>query len=737
MQLVNIPYHQMARGLLFFLLLSSIMSTNYACNETQRSSLLSFALTLSSPSLNWTSIDCCHWEGITCDHNGWVTDLDLPSRSGLNLKGGIFPSLENLTHLSLLNLSHNSLYGSLEPRFFLSLNCLEILDLSYNRLFGELPLFIPSSTRMVDLSNNKFHGVIPSSFFRRATNLTSFNVGNNTFSGSIPSSICLHSSPLIRLLDFSINEFSSNISGGLGKCSKLQVFRAGYNRLSGQLPEDIYNATTLEEISLPRNALHGDISDEIVNLTNLTILELYVNQFSGMLPMNMGKLSKLKLILLHFNNLTGSLPPSLLNCTNLRELNLGFNHFVGKLSMLDFSKLSRLTKLDFVSNQFTGVFPTSLYSCKSLKALRLSLNDLDGQIQPEILSLKSLSFLSLSASRLSNITRVLNILMGCKSLKVLILSNNFIGEEMPNGDGIVGVDGLQNLCILSFRGCQLTGPLPIWLSKIKKLEVLDLSSNRFTGSVPTWFGNFPSLFHINLGNNRISGELPKQLCKLPMLVSEQTAAQVDHTYLQLPFFVIPASDADFLQYSSLSFFPPAIHLYKNSINGNIPTEISQLVLLHALNLDDNNFSGNIPDKISNLKNLETLDLSMNHLSGEIPPSLTSLNFLSFLNVSYNNLEGPIPKSTQLQGFDASAFEGNPKLCGAPLQNECPLMHRKSQDMENEPQLSWVHTSVVLGFIVGLGGFCGPLMLKKTWRDAYFQFLNNVQDRLCAMRKVRA
>ncbi|KAI5334402.1 hypothetical protein L3X38_024535 [Prunus dulcis] len=394
----------MARGLLFFLLLSSIMSTNYARNETQRSSLLSFALTLSSPSLNWTSVDCCHWEGVTCDHDGWVTDQ-----------------------------------GSISK---------EILDLSYNRMFGELPLFIPSSTCMVDLSNNNFHGTIPSSFFRRARDLTSFNVRNNTFSGSIPSSICLHSSPLIRLLDFSINKFSSNISGGLGKCSKLQVFRAGYNRLSGPLPEDIYNATTLEEISLPSNAFHGDISDEIVNLTNLTILELYVNQFSGMLPMNMGKLSKLELILLHFNNLTGN------------------------LSMLDFSKLSRLTKLDFVSNQFTGVFPTSLYSCKSLKAFRLSLNDLDGQIQPEILSLKSLSFHSLSASRLSNITRVLNILMGCKSLKVLILSNNFIGEEMPNGDGIVDVDGFQNLGILSFRGCQLTGPLPVWLSKIKKARGL-------------------------------------------------------------------------------------------------------------------------------------------------------------------------------------------------------------------------------------------------------------------------
>ncbi|XP_021812084.1 receptor-like protein 2 [Prunus avium] len=729
MQVLKIPYHQMAHGLLFILLFSSILSTNHACNQSQSSSLLSFALSLSSPSLNWTSIDCCHWEGITCDHDGWVTHLDLPSRSGLNLKGGVFPSIENLTHLTYLNLSHNSLYGSLESGFFLSLNRLEILDMSSNLLFGELPSFIPSNTRMVDLSNNHFHGAIPSPFFRQARNLTSFSVRNNTFSGSIPSSICLHSSPLIRLLDFSFNEFSSNISGGLGKCAKLQIFRAGYNNLSGSLPEDIYNATTLEEITLPSNAIRGDIKEEIVNLINLTILDLYLNQLSGMLPMNIGKLSKLKFMLLHSNNLKGSLPPSLVNCTNLEQLNLGSNNLEGNLSMLDFSKLSHLSKLDVVSNHFTGVFPTSLYSCKSLKALRLSLNDLDGRIEPEILSLKSLSFISLSGSRLSNITGAMNILMRCKSLKVLILSNNFVGEEMPNGDGMVDVDGFQNLGILSFRGCELTGSLPGWLSKLKKLEVLDMSFNRITGSVPSWLGTSPSLFHINLGNNRISGELPKQLYELPMLLSEQTAAQVEHTYLELPFFVKPASDAYVLQYSSLSFFPPAIYLYNNSINGSIPTEISQLILLRTLDLSHNNVGGNIPDEFSSLEMLETLDLSMNHLSGEIPASLTSLNFLSSLNVSYNNLEGPIPKGTQLQSFDVSAYEGNPKLCGAPLWNDCPLINGNSQDVETKHQIPWFYTSVLLGFIVGFGGLCGPLMLKKTWRDAYFQFLNNVQGRI--------
>ncbi|PQM33401.1 receptor-like protein 2 [Prunus yedoensis var. nudiflora] len=61
---------------------------------------------------------------------------------------------------------------------------------------------------------------------------------------------------------------------------------------------------------------------------------------------------------------------------------------------------------------------------------------------------------------------------------------------------------------------------------------------------------------------------------------------------------------------------------------------------------------------------------MNHLPGKIPSSLASLNFLSVFNVSYNNLQGPIPTSTHIQSFDTSAFEGNLKLCGAPLPNKC-------------------------------------------------------------------
>ncbi|KAB2615860.1 receptor-like protein 2 [Pyrus ussuriensis x Pyrus communis] len=699
----------MAHGFLLILLFSHIISTSvHACNQIEHASLLSFASTISSRPLNWTSVNCCRWKGIICNQDGLVTHLLLSSKG---LKGAIFPSslsLGNLTHLIQLNLSHNSLSGSLETEFFLPLTRLEILDLSFNLLSGKLPFSMPShNIQKLDLSSNRFHGAVSALFFQHARNLTSFNINNNTFSGSFPSSICSHSSPLIRLLDFSFNAFNGNISPGLEECSKLQIFRAGYNDLSGLLPKDIYNATKLEEIAFPSNSLHGAISEKIFNLTNLSILDLSFNQMSGVLPLHFGQLSKLKLLALGFNHFKGYLPPSLMNCTNLVEIHMAANNLEGDISMVNFSKLSQLSKLDLVRNDFTGTFPTSLYSCQSLKAIRLTAsNNTEGQIQPEILSLKSLTFLSLGG--LTNITGAMKILMHCKSLQVLIIAYSFKGEEMPVDEGMVDFGGFQNLQSLTFYYCELIGQMPLWLSKLKNLKILVFEGCRLTGPIPRLLATLPKLFFLFLVDNQISGEFPKELCGLPRLVHEPTTDQVDD-YIDLPIY----TDAGLTYPQRLSNWPPTISVSFNHIHGRIPTEIGQMHLLHNLDFAGNYFSGNIPEQISNLKNLENLSLSMNHLSGNIPLSLASLNFLKYLNVS-----------TQLQSFNASAFEGNSELCGSPLHNEClPIKgidanSKNNQGVDNEHDFPWLYIFI------------------KTWRYAYFKLFDNVQDRLYFMISVR-
>lgn len=109
----------------------------------------------------------------------------------------------------------------------------------------------------------------------------------------------------------------------------------------------------------------------------------------------------------------------------------------------------------------------------------------------------------------------------------------------------------------------------------------------------------------------------------------------------------------------------------NNLSGNIPTGVTNLSILCALNLSRNQLTGTIPNNIGDLKHLETLDLSCNHLEGPIPTSTTSLTSLSQSNLSHNNLSGPIPSANQFQTFnDPSIYEGNLGLCGSPLPAVC-------------------------------------------------------------------
>ncbi|RWW05804.1 hypothetical protein GW17_00030905 [Ensete ventricosum] len=342
----------------------------------------------------------------------------------------------------------------------------------------------------------------------------------------------------------------------------------------------------------------------------------------------------------------------------LTVLDLWNNSLGGRID-LDFRRLDRLTALNLGWNRLQGLIPEALSSCKALKILNLSRNNLSRMVPDKLCRLRSLSFLNLNANSLSNISQALGVLQECRNLRVLALSWNFQGEEMPT----TGIRGFQSLRVIGIDNSALTGRIPSWLRNCEELRVLDLSWNRLTGEIPQWLGRFDHLFFLNLSNNSLYGEIPASLAELKSLTLEISMHDDDDSSIEFPFFGMSskAQILEGLKYMHYTDFPPAVNLSYNRLNGSIWKEFGNLRYLHSLDLSRNNLSGSIPEELWGMVNLERLDLSFNNLSGSIPSSLTGLSFLSYFSVAFNHLQGLIPRGGQFSTFPCSSFQGNPGL----------------------------------------------------------------------------
>ncbi|GFP97618.1 probable inactive leucine-rich repeat receptor-like protein kinase at1g66830 [Phtheirospermum japonicum] len=258
--------------------------------------------------------------------------------------------------------------------------------------------------------------------------------------------------------------------------------------------------------------------------------------------------------------------------------------------------------------------------------------------------------------------------------------------------GVICSD-LTALEYLNLRDNELSGHLTHQFGEFKSLRILDLSNNSLSGVIPNNIGNLSPLEYLYIDENKLTGNLPESMGQLFNLAT--------------------------------------LSMEENNLSGDVPKELTRLVELRSLNLSRNHLTGLIPDSIGNMKQLESLDFSVNSLSGEIPSSFTMMFSLDYLNLSYNDLTGEIPQSTQLLGFNASSFIGN-NLCGPPLAISCgndgTTTNIEDQDQEGEKaEIEWFYVFVSLGYAVGLSAFFTTLFLKKSWSEAYDEFLEDMYD----------
>ncbi|KAI3949601.1 hypothetical protein MKW98_020923 [Papaver atlanticum] len=210
-----------------------------------------------------------------------------------------------------------------------------------------------------------------------------------------------------------------------------------------------------------------------------------------------------------------------------------------------------------------------------------------------------------------------------KHLSSLDLSYLSLSGPVPNF--------LNQLTALTYLGLsfnQFTGSIPPNLSELKNLVAMDLSMNRLTGSIPETFGSFPgpTTLHLYLSHNQLSGRIPKSLGALD--------GSIDLSWNR------------FVGDASMLFNP-----YHGSA--------------YYIDLSRNQFEFDLT-KVKFPMSLIWLDLSHNKIFGRIPDEIKGLVGLQTFNVSYNNLCGKIPYGGKMQSFHNTAYFHNKRLCGPPL-----------------------------------------------------------------------
>ena len=207
-----------------------------------------------------------------------------------------------------------------------------------------------------------------------------------------------------------------------------------------------------------------------------------------------------------------------------------------------------------------------------------------------------------------------------RRVTVLDLRQLGLGGSLPSE-----ISGLTALEWLALHDNDLTGPIPRELGSLPKLRRLWLSGNRLTGKIPAELGNLTNLNHLILNSNQLTGEIPAELGQL--------------TNLQ------------------------GLYLGQNRLTGQIPRELGNLAKLRDLYLDANQLTGETPGELGNLTNLERLFLYSNQLTGEIPAELGNLNNLEWLYLNNNQLTQEIPAELgNLTNLDYLILSSN-KLTG--------------------------------------------------------------------------
>ncbi|CAI5473738.1 unnamed protein product [Closterium sp. Yama58-4] len=355
---------------------------------------------------------------------------------------------------------------------------------------------------------------------------------------------------------------------------------------------------------------------------------------SGSLSEALGQLTHLTSLCISGHALSGGLPPSLSSLSHLVSLNLSSNR------------------------QLSGSIPPGLFALPSLRELSLLGNNLTGEVLPTTTA---------GAAGAAGAAVPLS-----PSLESLDVGGNALSGSIAAQVGL-----LTGLTRLALDQNQLEGSLPRELGALWMLRDLHLQGNALRGDVSAlaaafpspaaaaaagstadstaasaavlWglSGVFPLLARLDVSSNELSGDAatlsPLQQYFHTLNVSHNRLtcspgnASWNAYYMDLSHNRISAPLKDLFGKVD-SFDSTVLRLSHNQLSGPIPAMLLRNKVQGELDLSHNLLTGSIP-AIVNLYSMKTLDLAFNQLSGTIPQLHGSLITCDF---SHNRLTGKVP-----------------------------------------------------------------------------------------------
>jgi len=279
----------------------------------------------------WTTDqDRCNWFGITCDEQGFVIEINLPSN---NVTGKFLSiSLSSFYNLQRIVLGNNSLHGPMAGfnygfTAFFNLRELTHVDLSQNNLSGEVDILFAPALQYANFSHNNFTSINSFKKFKRSQQtLTVCDVSHNSINTS--------ASHLMRNVPPNIEHFilSSNLIHGtlptLEVLANLRRFDMRMNSLSGEIPDFSNSYPNLQVLNLSNQGssggLVGNIPESLANLAFLSTLNLAGNHLSGGIPPVLGNMGQLRVLNLSSNKLSQTIPKELGKLGEFAHINVHF-----------------------------------------------------------------------------------------------------------------------------------------------------------------------------------------------------------------------------------------------------------------------------------------------------------------------------------------------------------------------------------------------------------------------------